>query len=114
MSIVLLVLIMLFQGMLRAVADTIAHHYSTSVFQKWNRAFWDNSDAWWNDPEFKPAMRIFNYPVNGWHIANSIRIALVPLLCYIHPPLHWSLIYSVAVCVEVLTFNRCYNHLFKA
>jgi hypothetical protein len=58
----------------KSVADTSAHHYDTSILKRWSRNFWDNSDYWHTHPERIPPKRVFGYPLDGWHLSNSLMI----------------------------------------
>src|SRR5947209_5469427 len=63
----------------KAVADTLYHHFDTSVFKKLNPRFW-NPAVSANYAKFLPFTK---FRWDAWHIANTIMI--------------WSFIGSVAV-----------------
>lgn len=55
-------------GFFKAVADTLADHFDTSIFKKLNPKFWHKATS----SEY--AKRIFGYKLDGWHLANSLMI----------------------------------------
>jgi hypothetical protein len=70
--------IILLAACFKAIADTLAHHFDTSMFKKWNTPFWNPLHAK-NDS----VKKIFRYPLDAWHIANSGMIcAFLALFVY--------------------------------
>lgn len=111
-------------GFFKSVADTCAHHYSVSVFKKRSRQFWDNSDSWYTSPDFKPAKRIFKFPVTAWHIANSLMICSFIVAAVLYGPINLAIGsfslsiwggYSVLVdgFAFIGVFNLFYNRLLR-
>lgn len=69
-----------------AVMDTLAHHYPTSIFTKWDPKFWDPKTSWKNKykegikaygPAFFLSTGILVAFTDGWHFFKSIMIVLL-------------------------------------
>lgn len=50
----------------KAVMDTLAHHFTTSIFCKWDTPFWNPLH-----PYNGAVKKVFRYPIDAWHIAGS-------------------------------------------
>ena len=100
-------------GFLNAFMDTIEEgHFGNSIFRNWDPRFWYKWQSW------KYAKKIFNYPIDAWHIVKSLWwtcFALTPILYVVSGPIfpHWILDFLVIGLVPMLTFNVFYNHIFK-
>lgn len=94
----------------KAVADTVADHFSVSIFKGLNPTFWNKAVSW------QYAVRVFNYPVDAWHLSNSAMIACFILSFSLSKgnPAHWLVDFSAAGILFVLVFNVFYNKVLKA
>lgn len=54
----------------KAVADTLWHHYYSSIFRNYNEKYW-NPQVSWKYVKFIPLTK---YRPDAWHIANSVMI----------------------------------------
>lgn len=87
-------------GVFKAVADTIAHHYSTSVF---------NGKDFFN-PEIQGKRLPFTkYPLDGWHVANSCMIFC---FCVGAVGVTWKVL--AAGFIFIIVFNLFYNTILKS
>lgn len=92
----------------KAVVDTLDHHYDTSVFSHLPRAFWDPNVI------IKTGPQVFGYPVDAWHLTNSLQLA-----CWLALPLlyrkwkAWYIDYAVGAAIFVLIFNLFYNSILR-
>lgn len=68
------VILILLAAICKAVADTLQHHFDTSVFKKLSPKFW-NPVISCNHAPFLPFTK---YRLDGWHLANSGMI-----ICFI-------------------------------
>jgi hypothetical protein len=91
----------------KAVADTVAHHFDTSVFKRYKRAFWDKNYS----ADF--AKRIFNYKVDAWHLANSFMIVCFVASAPFTPPVEWYYFIPAAGFLYIVVFNLFYNKIFR-
>jgi hypothetical protein len=66
--------------------DTLDHHYSTSIFIKWNPKFWNPDISWKNKyrkgvkdlgPAFFLSTGLLVAFTDGWHLFKSIMIVLL-------------------------------------
>ncbi|HYH15586.1 MAG TPA: hypothetical protein VD794_10210, partial [Flavisolibacter sp.] len=55
----------------KAVADTLYHHYGTSIFSNYNEKWWNPNESW-KHAKFFPYTK---YRVDAWHLANSGMIS---------------------------------------
>lgn len=100
-------------GVSSAFMDTIDEgHFGNSIFRNLNQKFWYRPESW------KWAKKIFNYPVDAWHIAKSLMWTSVSLGAVVYHKLgpifpHWPLDFATIGLVIMLTFNVFYNHIFK-
>lgn len=109
-------IIILAAAMLKALADTLDHHYETSIFA--------NKPAWFWNPNVihKTGPKIAGYPLDAWHIANSLQIACWLLLPFLYQRSgidigrQW-LTDAVELCMgavwHIVVFNIFYNKIFR-
>lgn len=86
--------------------------FQDSIFSKLNPKFWYAWESW------KHARRIFNYPIDAWHLAKSgmwTSVSLGAVMYHRAGPIfpHWILDFILIGIVILLTFNTFYNHIFK-
>lgn len=110
--IIIIALLIVLAGMCKAAADLMRNRFDVSI--------------WWRKPSFyDPRIsykrrRIFNYPVDGWHLANSGMIscfcgaiALVPLVPAFAPLwLNIPGLFAATGTLFTLSFNLFYNRIF--
>lgn len=100
-------------GFFSAFMDTIDEgHFTNSIFRNLNQKFWYRRESW------KYAKRIFNYPLDAWHLAKSSMwtcVSLGAITYYKMGPIfpYWPLDFATIGFVIILTFNTFYNHIFK-
>lgn len=98
-----------FAGFFKSVADTLAHHYDTSVFRRMDKRFWDPSVSW-QHVGFLPLTK---YRADAWHLANTLQIVSWCAAIAFAPPLSWWQIILGAGALFNLVFNLCYNKILK-
>ena len=114
---ILFITILILTGIFKAVADTLAHHYSSSIFTKYNPQFFDPSISWLNkyvDRDIKKGIDKWKFQplTDAWHMANSLMITSFLLLVFITPvSIHGMFDFCIAGCINVLSFNLFYNHI---
>lgn len=92
----------------KAVADTVDHHFDTSVFRRLNVAFWDR------DISSDRAKRIGGYKVDAWHLCMSAMIILFILAAAFHKAYfawYWEL--AIGWPLWNFPFNLFYNVLLR-
>lgn len=93
----------------KAVADTLAHHFDTSVFRNLNRKFWDGGDT--TAPNYLPFTK---YPLDGWHLSNSLFLASSMLASVLYTPLFNTWIdFAIIGTSFVIVFNTLYNKILR-
>lgn len=63
-------LIVFLAGVADAVKDTLAHHFSTSVFRDLNYLFWDPTHSW-------SGGKVIGMKMDAWHIAKMVQTLLI-------------------------------------
>jgi hypothetical protein len=100
-------------GMFKAVADTLTHHYDTSVFKMKDRKFWDPSISW----SYAKYFPLTKYKIDAWHLANSGMIlcwcAALATVYTVYVRYPWWAIFIGAGLVFNLSFNLFYNKIFR-
>lgn len=92
----------------KAVADTVDHHFDTSVFRRLNADFWDR------DFSSDRAKRIFNYKLDAWHLAQSGMIVCMIAAVALHQEkLEWWLEVLIGGAGWNLIFNTFYNKILR-
>lgn len=96
--------LILLAAICKAVADTIAHHKSTSIFKR--SKFWSANG--------KLVGGVFKYKIDGWHISNSVMIICFVVAAVLHEPVlawYWEILIGGAV--FNLVFNLFYNKILR-
>lgn len=116
-----------------AVMDTLAHHYPTSIFTKWDSKFWNPAISWKNKykegvkaygPAFFLSTGLLVAFTDGWHLFKSSMIVLIGISIVTFPytfqiclfnnewlnGLVWLSIYGIAWNVP---FSYFYNNVLK-
>lgn len=92
----------------KAVADTVDHHFDTSIFRRMEPKFWDR------DISSNHAKNIFNYKIDAWHISQSVMIGcMIAAITLHHPKLSWWMEIIIGGCIWNLTFNLFYNKILR-
>ena len=91
----------------KAVADTLFHHHSISVFSKLNVNFWDPYIS------SEKAKRIFGYKLDAWHLSMSMIIFLVTAAIVVRhePKLPFYYEYPIWGFYWIACFGLFYNRL---
>jgi hypothetical protein len=101
-------ILILFAAICKAMADTLDHHFDTSIFR--------NKPRKWFDPNviIKTAPKIFNYPIDAWHISNSLMIASFILAAiFYEQKAAWYIEFSLYGLGFTMVFNIFYNRVFR-
>lgn len=94
-------------AILKALADTVDHHFDTSIFRRYNAAFWDR------DVSEDKARHIFGYKIDAWHIALSgMIVAMISAVTLHTPKLNWWQEVLIGGAWWNVVFNLFYNKIF--
>lgn len=120
-----------------SVMDTSNHHYSTSVFKKYNPMWWNGEISWKNKyidcnpnlgfkklfPNRKGFLGKINYPVqltDAWHLFKTLMIVFLVLSIITFDKdiiLSWYgfiVIFIMYGFIWNFCFNIFYNHVLKS
>jgi hypothetical protein len=104
------IILIVLAAFFKAVADTLTHHFDTSVFNWWDRRFWDASVSW----RYAHYLKWTKYRLDGWHLANSGMIICFCLAVVLHTSvLSWYWEVLIAGSVFNLSFNLFYNRILR-
>jgi hypothetical protein len=102
-------------GMFKAVADTLTHHFDTSVFKNRERKWWDPVISW----KYAKVLPWTKYKVDAWHVANSLQIicwcaAMAGMTYILHrASFPWWAIFIGSGLLFNISFNLFYNKIFR-
>lgn len=99
----------------KSISDTIEFHFYTSVFKNLNQNFWNPEKSW------NHAKRIFAYPLDAWHISNSLALScfLLAMIFYINltpiknQTLSKIVDFTLLSIISIAVFNLFFNHLLN-
>jgi hypothetical protein len=94
----------IFAAFFKAVCDSMEHHPDVWPFT----AFWNT-----RHPGNDKVKRIFSYPLDGWHLSNSLMIVSFISIVFVKSwqvPVWQFLVYG---CLFVVVFNLFYNKVFR-
>jgi hypothetical protein len=109
-STILSIASLLLAAFFKAVADTSADHFDTSVFKWWDRRFWDKTTA----AKYAPLLRFTKYRLDAWHLANSgmiVCFCLFAVFCKLHYKWYYELV-AMGILFN-LAFNISYNKILR-
>lgn len=83
--------------------------FNNSVFRNLNQSFWCKVNS-----SEKPFFTFTKYRISGWHLAKSLMIILFALAIVLYQPIfNWCIDFLIVGMIWNITFNLCYNKLFK-
>ncbi len=103
-------LFIFFAATCKAIADTLQHHFDTSIFSKLNPKFWDPKVSC----NHVKLLRFTKYRPDAWHLLNSGMIVLFCVACSVPQgitPWYWKICFAGAV--FNIPFNTIYNLILK-
>jgi len=106
-------------GILNACMDTLATHYSTSIFRFWKNQNWVNPSLSWHDKwssKYKfikfLMSTIFVWLTDFWHLCKFLMLIFISLgVVLYHPITTWYLDALILYCIFTLTFQIFYGNL---
>ena len=117
---ILIIILLILAAIFKAAADTLVHHYSTSIFKNCNPKFWNPEVSWLNKYKNNDVSQGINHlkfqPFSdAWHMVNSSMICCFIALPFIaHVYLHGLLGYAIAGIFYNIVFIIFYKYLFKS
>ena len=101
MSWLLPILFLVLAAFFKAVADTLQHHFETSIFKNKDVRWWNPAFSW----KYVKFLPFTKYRLDAWHLSNSLMI--VSFICFgvfFEHRIHWSL--------EVIASGIIFNFAF--
>ncbi len=110
LSIILTAFFILLAAFFKAVADTLTHHFDSSVFRWWDQRFWNAAISW----QYPHYLKFTKYKVDGWHLANSgMIVCFCVAVCLHHSALAWYFEIPIAGTFFNLSLNLFYNKILR-
>lgn len=93
----------------KAIADTLYHHFSISIFKNLDSHYWNPTVSW----EYIKVIKFTGYRPDAWHLANSSLIFSFILAIVFYQILIKKRIYDFLALGILfnLIFNLFYNHI---
>lgn len=83
-------------------------NFYSSIFRDWTERFWYKRTSW------KYATKVFNYPVDGWHLSKSAMIICLFVAVVNYEPVINPLIdFLIFGSIWNFTFQFFYERIFK-
>lgn len=97
----------------KAVADTLAHHFSVSVFYRLPKKWWKYFDP--DISQHLPFVPYTKYRLDGWHVSNSLMQVCFLLAIFCYQPTGFGRVMDFLMCsiIVVLVFNLFYNRILR-
>jgi hypothetical protein len=93
----------------KAIADTLYHHFTTSIFKWKDPRFWNPDISW----KYVGFIKLTSFHPDAWHFANSGFLFSAFAVMAIHKPIlsHWYYEIGAGGIWFILVFNLFYNHI---
>jgi hypothetical protein len=99
-----------FAALFKSVADTLQHHYDTSIFKHKAPKFWNPAISY----RYVKFLPLTKYRPDGWHLANSAMIVCFVCAAVLHRPvLAWYYEILIGGAWFIVVFNTFYNKLLR-
>ena len=86
----------------KSIADTLQHHFDTSVFKNKNPKWWNPMKSW----AYVKFLPLTKYRPDAWHLANSAMIiSFIAAVVAYKPQLPWY--------AEMAIGGLCFNLIFE-
>jgi hypothetical protein len=106
----LALILLIAAGIFKAIADTLLHHFDTSIFKWKDPRFWNPAVSW----KYVGFIKFSKYRPDAWHLANSGQIICFCLAIVLHKPMiHWGLELAISGVLFNLVFNLFYNKALR-
>jgi hypothetical protein len=94
----------IFAAFFKAVCDSMEHHPDVWPFT----AFWNT-----RHPGNDKVKRVFNYPLDAWHLSNTLMIvSFISIAVCSSQNANWLLFLILGVVYNIV-FNLFYNKVFR-
>lgn len=111
-SIILYAIFISLAAIFKAVSDTCADHYSTSIFSKYvNTDFWNKAVSW--QRKYKKGWQYWDPISDAWHISNGAMITSFIAAGIFFPSYNPFIVFAVSGVWFTVVFNTFYNHILK-
>lgn len=110
MSLIISISALILAAFFKAVADTLQHHFETSIFKKKDVRWWNPAFSW-KYVKFLPHSK---YRPDAWHLSNSLMI--VSFICFgvfFEHHIHWVLEVIAAGIIYNLSFILFYDEILR-
>lgn len=99
-------LFIILSAIMKAIVDTLSHHYKNSIFFE--------KSNFWNIKKQGKFLPFTKYPLDGWHICNSLMIISFIFFGILHDT-YFNLYLDLLISgiLFIIIFNLFYNKFLK-
>jgi hypothetical protein len=105
----LALILLIAAGIFKAIADTLLHHFDTSIFKWKDPRFWNPAVSW----KYVGFIKFTRFRPDSWHLANSAMIFCFVGAVSAYAPFPWWATFFGGGIVFNLVFNLFYDKLLK-
>jgi hypothetical protein len=109
-SIILSISLLILAAIFKAVADTLQHHFDTSIFRRMDVRWWNPAFSW----KYVKFLPLTKYRPDAWHLSNSLMV--VSFICFgvfYEHHIHWVLEVIAAGIIFNLSFILFYDNILR-
>lgn len=111
------ILLIFLAGVCKSLADTLAWHFDTCIFRNTKRRdfFEINTQRVRKIKTIGGLGRFSGYPLDAWHISNSIQLTCWLVLPLVYKPIlpAWWMDFGAGGLLFIVVFNLFYNKVFR-
>lgn len=94
----------------KSVADTLQHHYETSVFKNMAYKYWNPNESW----KYVKYIPLTKYRPDAWHLANTGMIFCFVFAAVFHSFVFvWWVEFGILGVAFYTVFNLFYNKILR-
>jgi hypothetical protein len=103
-------ILIIFAAIFKAIADTLQHHYDTSVFKRMPFQWWNPAESY----KYVKFMPLTKYRPDAWHLANTGMINCFIFAAVLND-IEWGWYWQVPAggVLFILVFNVFYNRILR-
>jgi hypothetical protein len=98
-----------------AIMDTLAHHFTGSVFKNLNPKFWNPNESWVRKHELGGLYKSILSPfTDAWHLAKLIMLSfIVGTVVAYEPMFNWYIDFAIYWTARFIVFEGFYCYILR-
>lgn len=103
-------LLILLASIFKAIADSLAHHFDTSVFKKLPKQFWNPAESY----KYVKFIPLTKFRPDAWHLSNSAMIiSFICAVIFYEQQLKWVWELLIGGTAFNLMFSLFYDSILR-